>query len=382
MQRREPRTARPSRRDRLAVRDAPAHDACAGGRRTGSRISRVLSPPRCGGGQGWRYAVHAVARTTPVFQAASRFSGRDPAAAGSRDTARTPPRRPTTRASAIALTWKIERVYSPVADAAVAIGRNPATVTSVPESIGIAVLVVGEARRAQAVPPLLHLRRHHLDRDDRVVDEEAEREDQRAERDLVQSDVADAHEEEGRGEDERDRERDDDAGPQAEREEAHREHDEHRFGQRAHELVHRALHRLRLARHLRELQADRQVAPQALDLAVEVRAELDDVAALRHRDADAERLAAQEAHLRLRRVGVAALHACDVADAEQPPIGADRRLADRLDRIEVAGGAEEDLVARRLERARRVRSRSEWRARRRSSERRRRASRAWCSRAR
>ena len=38
------------------------------------------------------------------------------------------------------MTWKIERVYSPVVEAAVAIGRNPATVTSVPESIGMAVL--------------------------------------------------------------------------------------------------------------------------------------------------------------------------------------------------------------------------------------------------
>ena len=43
--------------------------------------------------------------------------------------------------SAIAETWKIERVYSPVQLFAVAIGRKPATVTSVPVSIGNAVLV-------------------------------------------------------------------------------------------------------------------------------------------------------------------------------------------------------------------------------------------------
>ena len=41
----------------------------------------------------------------------------------------------------MAFTWKIERVYSPVDDCAVAIGKKPATVTSVPESIGPAVLV-------------------------------------------------------------------------------------------------------------------------------------------------------------------------------------------------------------------------------------------------
>ena len=38
-------------------------------------------------------------------------------------------------------TWKIERVYSPVLDCAVAIGRKPAAVISVPVSIGKAVLV-------------------------------------------------------------------------------------------------------------------------------------------------------------------------------------------------------------------------------------------------
>ena len=41
--------------------------------------------------------------------------------------------------SAIVTTWNSERVYSPVLDAAVAIGRNPAAVTSVPVSIGNAV---------------------------------------------------------------------------------------------------------------------------------------------------------------------------------------------------------------------------------------------------
>ena len=41
----------------------------------------------------------------------------------------------------MAFTWKIERVYSPVDDWAVAMGRKPATVTRVPDSIGPAVLV-------------------------------------------------------------------------------------------------------------------------------------------------------------------------------------------------------------------------------------------------
>ena len=38
-------------------------------------------------------------------------------------------------------TWKMERVYSPVPDCAVAMGRKPAAVMSVPVSMGKAVLV-------------------------------------------------------------------------------------------------------------------------------------------------------------------------------------------------------------------------------------------------
>ena len=42
--------------------------------------------------------------------------------------------------SAMVTTWNSERVYSPVLEAAVAIGRNPAAVTRVPVSIGKAVV--------------------------------------------------------------------------------------------------------------------------------------------------------------------------------------------------------------------------------------------------
>ena len=47
----------------------------------------------------------------------------------------------------------------------------------------------GEGRRPQAVPALFHLHHHHLDGDDGVVDEKAERDDERAERDAVQVDA-------------------------------------------------------------------------------------------------------------------------------------------------------------------------------------------------
>jgi hypothetical protein len=42
---------------------------------------------------------------------------------------------------AMTLIWKKAKAYSPVDDLAMAIGMKPATVTSVPDSIGPAVLV-------------------------------------------------------------------------------------------------------------------------------------------------------------------------------------------------------------------------------------------------
>ena len=211
---------------------------------------------------------------------------------------------------------------------------------------------VGEACRAEAVVALLQLDRHHLHRDDRVVDEQPERQDQRAERDLVQADAEHPHQQERRGEHQRDRHGDDEAGAQAQAHQRHREHDQHRLRQRAHELVDGALHRLGHARHRRELDADRHLLLHAADRAVELAAERDHVAAGDHRHAETHRLAPHPAHLLLRRVDVAALHLRDVAEPEDAVVGADRQVADRLQRVERAGRPQVDAVGRGLERAR------------------------------
>jgi hypothetical protein len=87
----------------------------------------------------------------------------------------------------------------------------------------------GEGRRAHAVVALLDLHHHHLDRDDGVVDEKAERDDEGAERDAVEVDAEDRHRHEGDREHERHRERHHDAGAPAERQEAHHEHDGERL---------------------------------------------------------------------------------------------------------------------------------------------------------
>ena len=169
------------------------------------------------------------------------------AAAACRGRARSRPTRASEITSAIAVTAKIAKVYSPTVDFARPIGRKPAAVISVPVSIGIAVDVVGEGGGAHLVVALLHLAHHHLDRDDRVVHQQAQRDDQRAERDLVQADAPVVHDQEGDGQHQRDR----DApppGPAACRrraptqprlecagpgDEADRQHDHHGLDQRA-----------------------------------------------------------------------------------------------------------------------------------------------------
>ena len=109
--------------------------------------------------------------------------------------------------SASAFTENIENVYSPAADFARPIGRKPAAVIRVPVSIGIAVEVYAKVAASKRDKALLHLPHHHLDRDDGVVDQQAERDDQRAERDLVQVDVEQAHAQESDRQHQRNRQR-------------------------------------------------------------------------------------------------------------------------------------------------------------------------------
>ena len=61
-------------------------------------------------------------------------------------------------------TWNSERVYSPVLESAVAIGRNPAAVTSVPVSIGNAVVsYANAAARMREKPCSISVSYTHLD---------------------------------------------------------------------------------------------------------------------------------------------------------------------------------------------------------------------------
>ena len=96
--------------------------------------------------------------------------------------------------SAIVDTWKIERVYSPVPSSARSRSAgSPATVTSVPVSIGNAVLVYAKlAARKRSKPCSILIAIIST----AMIASSTSRpsdEDQRAERDLVQADVEQPH---------------------------------------------------------------------------------------------------------------------------------------------------------------------------------------------
>ncbi|MDT4825587.1 hypothetical protein FQZ97_588760 [compost metagenome] len=195
----------------------------------------------------------------------------------------------------------------------------------------------GEAGRAEAVVALLHLHRHHLHRDDRVVHQQAQRQHQGAEGNLVQADAEVVHHREGHGQHQRDGQRHHQAGAQAQGEEAHQQHDDQGFGEHADELPYPGLHRRRLVGHLAQLHAGRQVLLQAGELGLQRLAEDEDVAAGLHGHRKADGVLAHETHARRRRVVEAAAHLGHVADTEGAVTHADGEVADLLHRVETAG---------------------------------------------
>ena len=111
----------------------------------------------------------------------------------------------------------------------------------------------GKGRGADAVPALLHLHHHHLDRDDGVVDQQPERDDQRAERDAVQVERHRVHDDEDDRQHQRHRQRHHDAGAPAQRQERDEQHDRQRLDEGVHEFADGVLDHLaagrRSARH-------------------------------------------------------------------------------------------------------------------------------------
>ncbi len=159
-----------------------------------------------------------------------------------------------------------------------------------------------------------------FDGDHRIVDEKPERDDERAERDALEVDVGEVHRHEDDGEHQRDGAGHDRAGAQSEAQQADRHHDGDRLPQRLHELADRMVHDLRLIVHQVCLDPDRQARGDLGHRALDVAAEREHVAALAHRDAEADRGLAVDPEHRLRRIRIAALDGAEIGQAEQAAI--------------------------------------------------------------
>ena len=194
------------------------------------------------------------------------------------------------------------------------------------------------------VVAVLEPRDHRFDRDHGVVDQQAERDDERAERDALQVDPEELHGDEHDGEHERDREGHHGAGAQAEAEQADRQDDGDGLPQRLHELVDRVLDGHGLVGDQRRLDADRQVRRDLRHGLLDVAPERQDVAALAHGDGEPDGVLPVDAEHRLRRVGGTARDARDVAQADHPAV---RDEVDRQDVLlgpERARDTDEDLL--------------------------------------
>ena len=209
----------------------------------------------------------------------------------------------------------------------------------------------GKGRGANAIPALLHFHHHHLDGDDGIVDQKAERDDQCPERDPVQIETHGIHDDENDREHQRHRQRHHDAGAPAEREEAYEQHDRKRFHERVDELVHRVIDDLRLIGDLLEIEALRHRGHEVGGCACDIRTEFKDIGALGHHNADANGLLAFLADLEVRRIGKTMGHGGDVTDPEYAAVGFHRRLGDSFDAVERAGDAQRHALRRGLQHA-------------------------------
>ncbi len=205
---------------------------------------------------------------------------------------------------------------------------------------------VGEGGRVQAIEPLLEFHGHGLDRDDRIVHQQPQCEDQRAQRHLVQADIEQIHQQHGAGEDQRNRNHHHHAGAGAETQQAHHQHDRNRLADRLDEVIHRVADPFGHARYFDQPEARRQGGAQPRRLRIETLAERDDVPGGRHRHPDAQSRLSRISHDVRRRLDVAAPDARDVAQPQGAAVDLQQGLAQFVDIVELAAGPDEYPVLR------------------------------------
>ena len=205
---------------------------------------------------------------------------------------------------------------------------------------------IGEGCGLRFLHALLDLRDHHLDGDHGIVDEKAEGDDERAERDALQADVHGLHGDEDDREHERNGQGDDDPSPDPEAEEAHHENDDDRLDERLGEAADGLLHDLGLVRDEVELDADGETLHQASGRFVEALAEGKIVAARDHVDADADGGLAVDAECLGGRIAVAGTDLGDVGQLVEASVHPKVEIGDALRSQEGAGDVDEHVLAR------------------------------------
>ena len=194
---------------------------------------------------------------------------------------------------------------------------------------------------------------HHFDGNDFVVDQQSERDNQRAERYFLQVDPQNVHRAKGSGEYERDAKRDDEPRAPTEADEIDCHDDSDRFDERLDEFSDRFFDHLRLVGDLMNFHAERQFRLRLIDQSLLLTSELEDISAGRHRHGDPDCGLTVIKKLRLRRLRVAPLDRRDVGETENFSARIDRHAFDRVNVVEHAAHSNINVVGRSLEHARR-----------------------------
>ncbi len=203
------------------------------------------------------------------------------------------------------------------------------TAITVPPSSGAPRTVADSDRRSVRTHPHLAPRQVSVRRDDGVVHHHSESDDQGAERDPLQVDPHQGHEDEGRGE--REDQREGDHHPHAPpHEQGHDDDDDdERLDEGVEEPVDGFADDLGLPVDLVDLDADRQVNSELVEACFNRRADINDVDAGLVCDRDANRRLAVEAHQLGRGIGIAWPDRADIAYPDQLGGGLERVRPDR-----------------------------------------------------
>ncbi len=198
-------------------------------------------------------------------------------------------------------------------------------------------------RCTDAVVAFLHPHDHRLDGDDRVVDQQPQRQYQGPERNPVEVLTGGRHDDEHSRQGQRNRRRDHDADAPSHAEKAH----EHDHAESDEELDHELVDRLpdidRLIRDFGQAHPKRHFRVDRRRFSRQRLAEVEAIPPLTHDHAKQQSRLAVVANQESGRVFVAALHFGDVGQLQRAPLRSDRRIADAIQIIESAVQPEEDL---------------------------------------